>query len=78
MAKIKKQQAEVVSGKFYELLEAMIEAGNTAKWEEHSSNFDPSNKESVEDAAKYYGDLVNKANEKLEQFKQKIKEVFPD
>lgn len=74
----KKNIREQMEQKFYELLEAMILAGNAAKWEEHSSNFDPENKESVNDVVKYYGDLLNKANEKLDQFKSKIQEVFPD
>ena len=70
--------SEQIDTKFRELLEAIVEAGDAAKWEENSSSFVPEDKESVEEAAKYYGDLLDKANKKMQEFRDKIKEVFKD
>lgn len=82
MAKNKKPKevnpSEQINTKFGEMLEAIVEAGDAAKWEEHSSNFDPENKESIEDALKYYGGLLDKANKKMQELRNKVLEVFPN
>jgi hypothetical protein len=68
--------AKQINTKFGEMLKAMGEAGEAAKWEEDISDFDPENKESVEKCITYYAGLIKNVNEKFSAFLSKKAEVF--
>lgn len=68
--------ATQINTKFGEMLKAMGEAGEAAKWEEDISDFDPENKESVEKCITYYAGLIKTVNEKFDAFLSKKAEVF--
>lgn len=61
---------EQLEKKFNEFINATIEAGNHANWEERYSNFNPNNKDKVDEYITFYSGLLNKINITFNELKE--------
>jgi len=69
-------QFEKLDDSFESFINELSELGKIARSEQSHSNFDATEKESVKDAIKEYGEFLNKVNKKFDDIKTKYATLY--